>query len=753
MSGRHLAQLKKLPVSVLETVKPRKATALRSLGIETVLDLLTHYPRRYVDRTNQAEIAAISDGETGVVTAEVVRTGVRRLRGGRSMAEVVLHDGSATLTCTFFNQAWRARQFSEGQQVTVFGKVRVFRGRRQMANPVIDYVGDQTGRIVPVYRQSGKANVSSYEIAKFEHEALERAGEFYDPVPEPYLAQLRLVGRTQAFNAIHEPEDTAAKDLATRRLAFDELLRLQLLLVRRKRAIAAETRGVVHDTSPDGLVSAFIARLPFELTRAQRRAIDAIAGDLALAHPMSRLLQGDVGSGKTVVAVAALLYGVQGGHQGAFMVPTEVLAEQHDFALRGLLEGLEVPDAARLGGSRHLRAGLLTSRTAAAERSRVLRELADGSIDIIVGTHALLTPDVLFSSLGVVVVDEQHRFGVEQRAALREKGEGDPDLLVMTATPIPRTAAMTVYGDLDHTTLDELPPGRTPITTRLLPSGGDQPAWKRVRAELDAGHQAYVVCPLVGGGVEEEEGFEDYDTEDEDEDADEDLDDSIEIGGRAGAGAGGPLRLAEVTAERQPPRSAVDECARLGANELSGYRVGLLHGQLPSKDKDAVMGAFRRGEIQVLVATTVVEVGVDVTNATVMVIEDADRFGIAQLHQLRGRVGRGSAKSYCFLLADPVTDIATGRLEAMVRTENGFELAEADLDLRGGGTVLGARQKGRSDLKLASLRLHKDLVLKAREVATAIVDDDPSFSGRHEALWREVELFVSEEERQFLFRS
>jgi ATP-dependent DNA helicase RecG len=689
------------------------------------------------------------------VTANVVRSVSKRLRGGRSTAEIVLHDGTAPLTCTFFNQGWRARQFSEGQTVTVFGKVRTYRGQVQMANPIIDLVGDQTGRIVPIYPQSGKANVNSVEISRFVSEALERAGAFAEPVPERALKDLRLVDRTAAYHDVHAPDDLTAKDRARHRLAFDELLRLQLLLVRKKRAVASSSVGVLHDTTPGGLVATFIERLPFELTGAQRQAIRAIASDLSQRHPMNRLLQGDVGSGKTVVAVAAMLYGVQGGHQGAFMVPTEVLAEQHYFLVRQLLEGLAVADPERLGGERPLAVELLTNRTTTSERSRILAELASGQLDLIVGTHALLTGDVGFSSLGVVVVDEQHRFGVEQRAALAEKGRAEPDLLVMTATPIPRTAAMTVYGDLDHTTLDEMPPGRTPITTRLLGRDRESVAWKRVRAELDAGHQVYVVCPLVGGGAMEEEGLEEgldeldrsgdhdgTDDEDEDEDADEDL---VRTDGRLAV---------DIEVERLPPRSAVEERERLVAAELKGYSVGLLHGQLAPKDKDGVMASFRAGELQVLVATTVVEVGVDVSNATVMVIEDADRFGIAQLHQLRGRVGRGRAKSYCFLLADPVTELAAGRLEAMVRTENGFELAEADLDLRGGGTVLGSRQKGRTDLKLASLRRHRDLVVSARDVATAIVDDDPQLSDpRYRLLWDEVELFVTEEERQFLFRS
>jgi len=756
VSPRTLPSLSGKAVSELKAVSPRKVAGLRALGIETVLDLLTHYPRRYADRTNEAAIADLIEGEEAVVTANVLRSSTRRMRGGRSTAEIVLHDGTASLTCTFFNQGWRARQFSAGQRVTVFGKVRIYRNQRQMANPVIDLVGDQTGRIVPIYPQSGKANVSSVELSRYVNEALERAGDFADPVPERHLSDLRLVGRTAAYRDVHAPDELADTQRARYRLAFDELLRLQLLLVRKKRAVASSTVGLVHDTTPGGLVASFVHGLPFELTGAQRRAIHEIAADLSQAHPMNRLLQGDVGSGKTVVAVAALLYAVQGGHQGAFMVPTEVLAEQHYLSVRRLLDGLMVPDPGRLGGEWLLHVELLTSRTPAGERARLLGLLATGQLDLVVGTHALLTGDVTFSSLGVVVVDEQHRFGVEQRAALSEKGQAEPDLLVMTATPIPRTAAMTVYGDLDHTTLDEMPPGRTPITTRLVGWEAEGAVWRHVRAELDAGHQVYVVCPLVGGGAMEEEGWDeglDARTADGSLDEEDLIEDDSSGGSPPPSRPDGRLALTLET-ERPAPRGAVEERERLGATELAGYRIGLLHGQLPSKDKEGVMEAFRRGEIQVLVATTVVEVGVDVANATVMVIEDADRFGIAQLHQLRGRVGRGEAKSRCFLLAAPVSALAEGRLEAVVRTENGFELAEADLDLRGSGTVLGSRQKGRSDLKLGNLKQYRHLVLKARDVATRVLDDDPELvDPENHLLWEEVELFVSEEERQFLFRS
>jgi ATP-dependent DNA helicase RecG len=423
-----------------------------------------------------------------------------------------------------------------------------------------------------------------------------------------------------------------------------------------------------------------------------------IVADLAGPFPMHRLLQGDVGSGKTVVALAALLAGVQSGHQGALMVPTEVLAEQHAVALRTLLGALDVPIS------------LLTSRVKGAARKKMIEGLADGSVPIVVGTHALLTENIAFASLGVVVIDEQHRFGVEQRATLRAKGdEGDPDLLVMTATPIPRTAAMVIFGDLDLTVLDEMPPGRPTLTTTWLPAPADEHlAWDRVRTEVAAGHRAFVVCPLVSDSP------------------------------------------------RVEARSATEELERLSAGELAGLRVGLLHGQMAPAAREEVMAQFRTGAVEVLVATTVIEVGVDVPEATVMVIESADRFGMAQLHQLRGRVGRGSAPSWCFLLGGGEDDdsLAGERLAAVAATRDGFALAEEDLRLRGEGTLLGSRQKGQSDLRLASLSEPEDrrLLVEARRVAEAIVDDDPVLEA-HPPLADEIKLFLSDDEGEYLFKS
>jgi ATP-dependent DNA helicase RecG len=705
-STTSLPRLAEIGVDQLRQVGPRHREALHAVGVDTVLDLVTYYPRRYLDRTNQADIADLVEGQEAMVLGTVRRSSARRTRQGRTLVEVVLFDGSSYLSITFFNQPWRARQLPEGTQAVVFGKVEHFRGRTRMTNPVVDLVGDRTGRIVPVYPQSEKAGINSWEIGDWVAEALRRARTLVEPLPERWRRRLELPDRDWALHQIHAPDSMADSRAARRRLAFDELLRLQVILVMRKRAVERDAVGIRHQV--DGaLVARFRKGLPFTLTTAQDRAIAEIAADMAGLHPMHRLLQGDVGSGKTVVAVAALLTAVEGGHQGALMAPTEVLAEQHHASVSALLEGFSLPSEQTLLPDRPLRVALLTNRTLARERARLHNGLADGTVDVLIGTHALLTEAVSFRSLGAVVIDEQHRFGVEQRAALREKGPGlvVPDVLVMTATPIPRTAAMTVYGDLDTTVLDELPPGRTPITTHWARGPIEEAAaWERVRVEVAAGRQAYVVCPLV-------------------EDS-----------------------------ERIQARSAAEERDRLAAGELASLRLGLLHGQLPARDKEAVMTDFRAARLDVLVATTVIEVGVDVPNATVMVIEDAERFGIAQLHQLRGRVGRGEQPSWCYLLGGGSGPEAEERLGALERSTDGFELAEVDLELRGEGTILGTRQKGATDLKLASLRRDKALVATAREVAFDLVDADPTLRDLAD-LADEIRLLVDDEDREFLFKS
>jgi ATP-dependent DNA helicase RecG len=704
-----LGELATWPVTRLNGVGDRKAEGLATLGVTSMLDLLTYYPRRYVDRTHEARVRDLVVGEEAMVLVTVVRTSSRRTRGRPPKALVTadVRDDSGSLRVTFFNQAWRERQLAAGLTVALFGKVELFGGRKQMTNPVVDLIGNRTGRIVPIYPQSEKARLSTWEIGDWVAEALRRSARraLADPVPDWVLDRFDLVTRPEAFGGIHAPESMAHKEVARRRLVLDELLRVQLALVQRKRHIERTTRGIAHLTEGP-VVDAFVERLPFDLTADQRAAVAEIGHDLAAPHPMHRLLQGDVGSGKTVVAVWTLLAAVQGGHQGAFMAPTEVLAEQHALGIRALLADVEVADAgASLFGARPVRVELLTNKVGAADRRRILAGLAAGEVDVVIGTHALIQEGVEFASLGAVVIDEQHRFGVEQRAALRDKAGGGPvpDVLVMTATPIPRTAAMTVYGDLDVTVIRSLPAGRQPIVTSWARTEDDEVAmWDAVRREVAAGRQAYVVTPLI----EESDKLE--------------------------------------------ARSAEDTFAELAAGELAGLRLGLLHGRLGPADKEATMHQFREGRLDVLVATTVIEVGVDVANATVMVVLDADRFGIAQLHQLRGRVGRGSEQSWCYLVSSSDTPEAEARLEALVKTTDGFALAEVDLELRGEGTIMGERQKGRSDLKLASLRRDREWVERAREAAFAIVDGEGLDA--HPDLLAEVALFLDEEDQEFLLK-
>ncbi|MHB8498189.1 MAG: ATP-dependent DNA helicase RecG [Acidimicrobiales bacterium] len=731
-SGRKLRQLSELDVSVLSGVGPAVQAELARLGIGSVLDLLTHYPRRYVDGTRLVHIAEVVPGDRVSVLAEVTRvksTGPgygrgRRRPPSRVVAEVA--DGTGTMSVVFFNQPWRSKQLAAGTLALFFGEAGTYRGSAQMVAHTAEVLrlagsdpnptgGPPVGRVYPVYPLSERTRLTSARIGRFVDEALDRAGTFADPLDPARRDLLGLVDRTTAFNGIHRPGHLDESPPARRRLAFDELFRLQLALVLRQHRLQVDSHGLRHvvaraDGTPT-LFERFLDGLPFRPTAAQMRAIEEIRSDLAGPLPMHRLLQGDVGAGKTVVALAALLMAVEGGHQGAFMAPTEVLAEQHAASIVSLLSCSGAPDQAPPVTGRPPCVELLTAKTPPRERARIHAGLLEGTVDLLVGTHALLTDQVSFHSLGAVVIDEQHRFGVEQRAALRAKGRGDdglghdPDLLVMTATPIPRTAAMVVFGDLDRTVIDELPPGRQPVTTRWARTPLDaEEAWARVRSEVTDGHRAFVVCPLVEGS------------------------------------------------SRVEATSVVAEAERLAGSELRGISVGLLHGQMPVAEKQGVMDGFRQGRYAVLVATTVVEVGVDVPEATVMVIEDADRFGIAQLHQLRGRVGRASSPSWCYLLSAVDTPESAARLGAVERSGDGFELAEVDLALRGEGTILGARQNGRSDFRLARLLEDRDLVVEARETAEAIASSDPGLA-ENGLLAEELALFVGEEEAEFLFKS
>jgi ATP-dependent DNA helicase RecG len=706
--GLTLRELAAHPVSELRAVGPKLEASLAEVEIRNILDLLQHYPRRYHDRTKRAEIAELTMGEEATVFAEVKKIRGFRTRQGRAMVEAEVFDGSSYLRVVFFNQRWREKQLPEGTEAAFFGRVEYRRSRLQMTNPIVDIldrVGENTGAIVPVYPQSGKAEVFTWQLRKLVAAALQKTKPrgFAEPLDTQLLDDRGLVDRTQAYRGIHRPEAHDDHRRAAERLKFDEFVRMQVGLVARKRALEQEQTGIRH--AGDGrLVESFHGGLPFALTGDQQRAIDQIFRDLAAPAPMHRLLQGDVGSGKTVVALSALLVAVQGGYQGALMAPTEVLAEQHYLTSRRLLEELSVASEATLVGERPVRVELMTNRTGAADRRRIADGLHAGEVDIVVGTHALIYGEVEFGRLGVAVIDEQHRFGVEQRALLRGMGE-EPDVLVMTATPIPRTAAMLVYGDLDKSELREMPPGRTPVTTEVVgPSPLERTtAYERLRTEVEAGRQAYVVCPLVEGSA------------------------------------------------RTEAKAATEELERLGEEELAGLRLGLLHGQLPAREKGTVMDAFRVGELDVLVATTVIEVGVDVPNATVMIVEDADRFGLSQLHQLRGRIGRGGGESWCFLFADPTTPEAEARMEAVAGSTDGFLLAERDLEIRGAGEVFGERQAGFSDLKLGRIPRDEPIVLEARAVAEQILDGDPTLS-EHAQLREEVEDLLGDAV-EFLFKS
>ena len=700
-----LSDLDNLPVSRLKGVGAKKETALKSIGIETVLDVLSHYPRRYIDRTKEAKIGALQEGEEGMVLAEVLDVQTIRTRNRKKIVRAEVTDGTGILEITFFNQPWRARQLQEEMHVVIFGKLDIYRGKGRMANPVVDLVGDKTGRIVPIYQQSGKAGLTTWELGAWVADALHksRVRGFAEPLPLTIRRQYNLVDRTTAFTNIHNPSSVGETIEARNRLVFDELLRIQLILVARKRSLETTSHGIGHEFEGK-FVDLLLSSLPFQLTGAQIRVISEIKFDLQSQIPMHRLLQGDVGSGKTLVALAGLVSVVEGGRQGVIMAPTEVLAEQHYLGISDLTESFKVPCPESLLGERPLRIELLTSRISQRDRNRIVTELSEGLVDIAIGTHSLIQEGVKFKNLGLTVIDEQHRFGVDQRAALRAKASGEeiPDLLVMTATPIPRTAAMTVYGDLDVSVLDELPPGRTPISTKWVE--GEDEVWEKIRNQVKQGNQAYVVCPLIGDN------------------------------------------------ETTQKASVENTHKRLVEDELGDLKVDLLHGRLTGPEKQEVMARFRDGNTDVLISTTVIEVGVDVPNATVMAILDAERFGIAQLHQLRGRVGRGDMESWCFLVSGVRTDEAVQRLTALESSTDGFELAEIDLEIRGEGTIMGATQKGRNDLRIASLRRDKQWVEHARDAAIELLDFPENDEGISHLI-QEVELLFGQEETEYLFKS
>ncbi|GAB4201121.1 MAG: ATP-dependent DNA helicase RecG [Roseiflexaceae bacterium] len=736
------------PVDDLPGIGPANARAFRKLGVKTVLDMLYHFPHRYDDYSSQKRIADLQPGATETVVGEVTDVRTFTLRSGGKALEVQISDDSGHLKIVFFRQPWLANQISAGSQIVVSGKVEVFQGLRQMNSPAWDPYSDDelihTGRLVPVHPLTkGLVERNARRIIK---QVLDRAVPLVqDYLPEVVRQRAGLLPLGEALAQMHFPDTQESLARARQRLGFDEFLFIQIGVLQRKllwqgeRGYPMPLQQPVHDE--------FVARLPFRMTGAQTRALEEIFEDIGRPVPMARLLQGDVGSGKTVVAASAALQAVANGFQAAIMAPTEILAEQHYKGLRSLLGKVRVarrppeqttseaegegegvapkrPAARRavvetpehdperekrlqeimqlLGmmpeddlGGEGVRVALLKGSLGAKEKRRVYEAIANGDVDLVIGTHALITESVRYAQLGLVVIDEQHRFGVEQRQRLKDKGF-NPHMLVMTATPIPRTLTLTIYGDLDTTVLDELPPGRQEIRTRWITSSERDKAYKHLRREISKGRQAYVVCPLV------------------------DESDKVDL------------------------PSAEEMYEKLASEVFPDLRVTLIHGRMLPRDKDEVMVAFRNHEYDILVATAVIEVGIDVPNATTMLIEGADRFGLAQLHQFRGRVGRGVHQSYCILVSDRDNEVTKQRLEAMETTYDGFKLAEIDLQLRGPGEFFGTRQSGTPDLKVAQLadtRLLHAANLEARK----ILAEDPKLDRpEHAALRAKVDAFWSE---------
>ncbi|MGI5178378.1 ATP-dependent DNA helicase RecG [Dactylosporangium sp. CA-152071] len=706
-----------------------------SLNLHTVGDLVYHFPRRYEERGEHTDIRSLEMDTEVTVFGQVKRVSSRtfvqqrgKTAGKRgSLLEVVVGDDSGgELSVTFFNQPWRESQLRPGRWGLFSGKVGRFQSKLQLNQP--DYIlldgaeGEESveefaGAIIPVYPATAK--VPTWRIAAAVRTVLDVLPPTPDPVPATVRVKRKLSSLDKALREIHRPESRESLHFARRRLKWDEAFALQLTLVQRKHR-AADWPARARPLREDGLLATFDGLLPYELTRGQRDVGDEIAADLARPHPMHRLLQGEVGSGKTVCALRAMLQVVDAGGQAAMLAPTEVLAAQHHRNVINLLGGMArageldaAPDATRVA--------LLTGSLGAAAKRKVLEEIGSGAAGIIVGTHALLYEGVAFKDLGLIVVDEQHRFGVEQRDALRAKADQPPHVLVMTATPIPRTVAMTVFGDLETSVLSQLPNGRSPIASHVVPAT-DKPAfldraWRRIREEVAAGHQAYIVCPRIGDAKSD----------------------------------GEDLALAPGDDDRRAPLAVLDVAPQLAEGPLHGLRIGILHGRLPADEKDAVMRSFAAGDLDVLVATTVIEVGVDVPNSTVMMILDADRFGVSQLHQLRGRVGRGSAAGLCLLVTESVEGTpARTRLDAVASTTDGFKLAELDLEQRREGDVLGATQSGRrSHLKLLSLLRDAELIGDARAEAFELLEDDRELT-RHPGLAATVTQLVDEERAEYL---
>ncbi|MFD3569669.1 ATP-dependent DNA helicase RecG [Streptomyces sp. NPDC058667] len=701
-----------------------------ALDLHTVGDLLHHYPRRYAERGELTTLSDLPLDEHVTVVAQVADARVLTFNGSKGRGqrlEVTITDGSGRLQLVFFGKGVHKphKDLLPGTRAMFAGKVSLFNRRLQLAHPSYELLrGDSeeavdtwAGALIPIYPATTK--LESWKLAKAVDAVLPSVVDAVDPLPDALREGRGLAELPEALRLIHRPRTKADVATARERLKWDEAFVLQVALARRRHA-DTQLPAVARRPAPDGILDAFDAKLPFTLTDGQQKVSKEIFDDLATDHPMHRLLQGEVGSGKTMVALRAMLAVVDSGGQAAMLAPTEVLAQQHHRSITEMMG--ELAEGGMLGGAeRATKVVLLTGSMGAAARRQALLDLVTGEAGLVIGTHALIEDKVQFHDLGLVVVDEQHRFGVEQRDALRGKGRQPPHLLVMTATPIPRTVAMTVFGDLETSVLDQLPAGRSPIASHVVPAA-DKPhflarAWERVREEVEKGHQAYVVCPRIG------------DEEDQK---------------KSGASA-------EDQAEKRPPLAVLDVAEKLRTGPLTGLRIAVLHGRMHPDDKDDVMRRFAAGELDVLVATTVIEVGVNVPNATAMVIMDADRFGVSQLHQLRGRVGRGSAPGLCLLVSEmPEATPARQRLAAVAATLDGFELSRIDLEQRREGDVLGQAQSGvRSSLRVLTVIDDEEVITAAREEATAVVLADPDLTA-HPGLRTALDALLDKDREEYL---
>jgi len=672
-------KLLEMPVRYLKGIGPKKAKIISGFRVDNIEDLLYYFPRRYEDRTNLSPISKLKEGEVQTVKAKVLAKNERQSlrRRGFSILEVVVGDDSGKIFCVWFNQSYLQDYFKPGTALILYGKVDNYAGRLQMSSPEFEILdGDENdslnaGRIVPVYSLPAGLTQRSWRLT------VKQAIDEYLPRMQDFLSyELRLrnslLNLAKSILNIHFPQDQELQKQAYQRLSFEEFFIFQLPLALRKSRRKSK-QGIAHQVE-GCLAKDFITSLPFELTRAQKNVLEEIKSDMASSRSMQRLLQGDVGSGKTVVAAIAALIAIQGGYQAALMVPTEILARQH-------YDKINSQARAAFGSGKEIKIDLLISGMDKKTKEKTYRDIENGKIDLLIGTHALLEEKVKFKKLGLVVIDEQHKFGVAQRALLPGKGP-NPDILIMTATPIPRTLAITLYGDLDISVINELPPGRLPVETILFSRQEVQRAYMLAREQLKKGHQVYIIYPVI------EESY------------------ALDIAG------------------------AKKKYEELRNGEFKDFSLGLVHGRLKQKEQDEVMSKFKKRQIDILISTTVLEVGIDIATATCMLVEHAERFGLAQLHQLRGRVGRGSVKSFCILVSDSSTAESRKRLEAMVNSADGFRIAEEDLKIRGPGEFFGRRQHGLSELRIGNPLSQMQLLKKAREEALKLISSDPNLQNQ-----------------------